>query len=305
MQHKYKEGFMVGGIGALSFIAAYVFYKILLIVAKADLGNQAAIITFDHEFFSKLSNSFLGYIQLIKDLMNSNNYAIFFGLFTLLALIGIFNRSKKEKSLLTSLVNTSLIFLIFGAMFIITAGINLVVNTPKWFPRVMMGFPFLLLALAFLQENNTGWIRKFNRFTIILLLYFSVVLSAQYGTFLRNQDRFSEYIISLLAPKIAEHDNVKITSNGRIPYANQNKLLVAKFPLLRDLAPVYENGHWIWGLRSYNRYGMIEADYKFTPEKYDFQDMQLIDANKYYHLYYKDQLFVVDYKKESTANRKP
>ncbi len=297
INHIQKKHFILFAIGCLSFIIALIGYKILLIITHADLGEQASLVNFDTNILQKLKQNFLGYIGLLRYLMISGNYYLIFSVFCILSIIGLFYTSITSKNKIISIL---IILLAILAIFILTGGINLFVKTPKWFSRTMIGFPFLLFILFFLQKNLPNILRKTSAIVIIILIYNSFLISAQYGNFLKNDDEYFDFISNLIAPEISKNENINVTFVGKIPKTPRNILLEENFPILRKTAPLYMNGRWIWGLRRINKFGITNGNYE---KKLNFQysncDLPLIQSNKFYDLRMNDEIAVIDFDKKA------
>jgi hypothetical protein len=296
LKNDLKKCINFGLIFSASFITALILYKISLGLLHVEITSQGQLVPFEKESLDILNHNLNGFLNILRTLGESNNYYFTFAFFVLMSLIGLSGYIFSDKSSVTTkIITTVLVLTLVCIAFLLIGGISIVVKGPNWFPRVMIGFPFLLFILVKFQSNLTGILKRAAQLSVLLLLYFSFLLSAQYGTVLKNQDDFSNFTINLLAPHLTKYEEIDVIFDGIIPTAHQNKLILKQFPIMEPLAIRYERGTWIWGLRRVNKFGMTSGKYRIGDIKYDKCTMPVIDSNKYYTLRIKDNLALVDF----------
>lgn len=127
-------------------------------------------------------------------------------------------------------------------------------------------------------------------------------MSSQLAIYLKNQDEFSDYIINLLSPKLFEHGKPKVVINGVNKTAHRNITInFSTMPLIYQLAPIYENNGWGWGIIRLNKFDNISSVYIGDQERLDvlakMKEYPIVDKNVYYTLRIKGDIAIIDFDK--------
>ena len=122
------------------------------------------------------------------------------------------------------------------------------------------------------------------------------------GIYIKYQDEFSDFIINLLVPKLFEHGKPKLIINGTNTSAYRNITINASTrPIIYQLAPIYENKGWMWGVMRLNKFDNISSEYIGGENRKkilsEMSSYPVVDKNVYYTLRIKDDIAIVDFDK--------
>lgn len=265
---KFKQIFFNSILALFAFVIAFVFYKISLQIFGITLvdSQRSEFIFGDSNFKNLLIERFKGFIGLINTLLKSSYvYSLYIALITSCFGIFTFLKNKKRSAFFISQILVT-IFLTFFIL-VLAISINLVVKEPRWSPRSLIGFAFVILMLFYATIHGSRIIKSIS-LAFLPLLFYSFLISSQLGIFLKNQDEYSDFVISLLAPEILKHENLKLVIDGSIKYAPRNATVnYDRMSFIYKLAPLYEHYSFYWGVIRLNKFEMASNDYVFGEER--------------------------------------
>lgn len=285
-----KNLLFYGVLAFLAFIFTFFLYKTTLGLLNIHIvdSQRGEFILSDSNFKNLLLERWNGYKSLLFSLLDSS-YRYFFYIATLVSVLGLisfFVRLNKSK---ITVLQIGLTIILVTFLLLLSISINLIVFEARWSPRSLMGYSFVVMLLFF------GAIQLPEKFSIVAklsflpLIYYSFLIVSQYGIFLKNQDEFSDFMISLIAPDLLKHENLKLVIDGRIQYAPRNETVhYGTMPIIYRLAPLYENYSFYWGIIRTNKFGMISNTYVFGEEREKVlsnkENLPMVQQNKYYSL---------------------
>jgi len=289
---------------AASFVIGFFSYKVVLKLLDLNLlkDRRADFIFTDDNLKMLLKERFYSMIDLVKLLMFSSYRFVFYILlfFSVLSIVIYFKNNFKtlfNKILIAKVIIT--LVLIF-CILIFMAGVNMFVYEPRWVPRAMIGWAVGIYGLYFAISLNSNYKNIITVVSFTPFIYYSFLMSSQLAIYLKNQDEFSDYIINLLSPKLFEHGKPKVIINGVNKTARRNITInFSTMPLIYQLAPIYENNGWGWGIIRLNKFDNISSVYIGDQERLDIlakmKEFPIVDKNVYYTLRIKDDIAIVDF----------
>lgn len=287
-----------------SFVIVFFSYKIILKWLNLNLliDRRSDFIFKDDHLPMLLKERYYSMIDLVKILITSSYRFVFYILlfFSVLSIIIYFKNNFKtlfNESLIVKVIITVALLI---CVLIFMAGVNMFVYEPRWVPRAMIGWAVGIYGLYFAISINSNYKNFMSVVAFTPFIYYSFLISSQLGIYLKNQDEFSDYIISLLSPKLIQHGKVKMIIKGinkptyRNSTVNQNTM-----PFIYQLAPIYENNDWMWGIIRLNKFDNISSEYiggeKRKEILRDIANYPVIDKNVYYTLRIKEDVAIVDF----------
>jgi len=305
---QYKRGSLsiLWSVGA--FVIAFFGYKISLNILDLESitdGGRAEFIFKDENFSSLIKERYYGLKGLVTPLITSSYRFVLYILiiFNLLSLVIYFRNHQKKifnKQLFIKLI---LITAIIGFIAICTASVNMFVYEQRWVPRAMIGWGITAYLLFFPLLLSGRLSKYFVRLALVPFMFYSFLLSSQFGMYLKNQDEFSDYIINLMSPKLLEHGRLKVVVKGVNKTAYRNiSVNHNTMPFIYKLAPIYERNSWYWGIVRLNKFDNISSEYVGGEERdkilENIEGYPIVDSNIYYSLRIKDGIAIIDFDKE-------
>lgn len=287
---KYQQILINGFLALSSFILAFLYYQYRLEQMGIQMVDaQRSEFIFNHpEFSNLLISRWDGFKDLLFTLLKSSYrsplYIVCFSVLT-----GCCYFVYRQKFSLRFTVHVLITLVLVAFICLLAIGVNLVVMEPRWSPRSLIGASFLLLLLFYvviqLPKKTIIW----GYLSFLPLIYYSFLLSSQLGVFLKNQDEYSDFISSMIAPEALKHTDLKLVINGRIQYAPRNSTINnGTMPFIYKLAPLYENYSFYWGIIRMNKFGMFSNTYVFGEERENVisnkESMPIVQQNKLYSL---------------------
>lgn len=270
-------------LSILSFVIAYMAYKGTLDYLQIEVPDRGSLLILENGFF----NTFLKRVQILFNVINSDLlsskyfipivFLLFISLFGLLQLIW-----KKRKNisqlaiiLIAFTVATLCVFLLIGMP-------GLIIKEHWWTARTFLAYPFLIYVFLILQKELKY--DNFIKLSLIPIIVFSFLLSSILGATLTNKSKYTDFLITQMAPYTFQPDIHNIVVAGGAPIAPRNRLAYIEFPILYKLAPIYESEGWSWGLRSLSRY----ANYQWPNGK-----EELVSSKCDYGIVFKNTAFAL------------
>lgn len=300
----FKNAFFYVIIGAVAFLLAFLLYNYIVELLDLTIKSKkrGEFIFKDKNVLYLLHERYNSMLQLLKVLVSSSyRYVLYFLTFvSVLNVIVFFIKKRKEALTIKFTIQLIVTVVLLLCVFVLTAGVNLFVYEPRWVPRGMIGW--CVFAYLFYFTFTLYRIKK----AVILLsfipfIYYSFLISSQLGVYLNNQDDFSDYIISLLSPKLLEHGELKLVIEGKNRSAFRNQTINENtMPIIYELAPIYEDNGWMWGVVRLNKFGSISSTLVRGDERNSVlsqkSNMSVIQENKFYTLYIKQPYALVEFK---------
>lgn len=303
---QYKQTLVQLLLGILCFVSAFLSYKLVLNWLDLNVlkDRRADFIFGDSQVTLLLKERFLGMLELVKTLMLSSYRYVFYILFALSLLSIVLYFKNNYKTVFTKFFVLKIVvtIILITCILVFMAGVNMFVYEPRWVPRSMIGWSVGVYGLYFVIALNNKNKNLLALISFTPFIYYSFLISSQLGIYIKNQDEFSDFIINLLAPKLFEHGKPKLIINGTNTSAYRNNTInTSTMPIIYQLAPIYENKGWMWGIMRLNKFDNISSEYiggenrkKILSEMSSFP---VVDKNVYYTLRIKDDIAIVDFDK--------
>jgi len=301
----YKQGIINTIKAVMAFVASFVLYEMVVKALKLELreDRRGAFIFGDAHFKDLLRDRYNDVMSLVNLLMQSS-YRYVCYILLLFSLFSLFLYFKKNY---THIVNRTLalkiviIAVLIGFILIFTAGINMFVYEPRWVPRAMIGWSVAVYLFYFALALNDDFRKGILLTGLVPFMYYSFVISSQLGVYLKNQDEFSDYLITLLSPKLFEHsEHIKVIIKGTNGTSHRNLTInYNTMPIVYKLAPIYENNGWGWGIIRLNKFNNISSEFIGDEKRMAILDKMfefpIVDKNIYYTLRIKGDIAIIDF----------
>lgn len=301
---QFKNGAISFILAVVSFVLGFFSYKTVLKWLDLNLlkDRRADFIFTDDNVKTLLKERFYSMIDLVKLLMFSSYRFVFYILlfFSVLSIVIYFKNNFKTLFNKTLIVKVIITLVLISCILIFMAGVNMFVYEPRWVPRAMIGWAVGVYGLYFAISLNSNYKNVMAVVSFTPFIYYSFLMSSQLAIYLKNQDEFSDYLINLLSPKLIAHGKVKVVINGENKPAYQNNTINNNtMPFIYQLAPIYENNGWMWGIMRLNKFDNISSEYiggeKRKEILKDKTNYPIIDKNIYYTLRIKEDIAIVDF----------
>lgn len=299
--NNYKRILTNSILAFLAFIAAFLIYQICIKIFHINLVDaQRSEFIFGHlNFRNLLLERWDGFKNLFFTLIKSS-YIYSLLIFMLVAGLGVCSFFTKQKLSQTLVFQVFVTILLVTIVLLLAVSINLVVMEPRWSPRSLIGFSFVLLMLfyAIIQIPQKAVFN--NCLACIPLLFYSFLITSQLGIFLKNQDEYSDFIISLMAPEILKYNDLKLVIDGSVKYAPRNATVnYDRMQFIYKLAPLYEHYSFYWGVIRLNKFEMASNEYVFGEEREkvlkEKENFPVIQKNKIYTLRIQEPYAIIQF----------
>jgi len=273
---------------------AYLLWRLSVYIMDIDLWGRGEFHFTDPEFYSIFLKQWSGLVDLMKSL--SISYLIAVSLFFLLsmyAFIHYVSRLDFKRALF------SILILLFAV--VATFAINFATSYSAILPRMQTVYSFIFFILVyFLYELRGNW-SKLRTLSLILLLFYSYMLSSLFGQALKHQDEYNNFIISQVSTYLVKKENPQLYLVGTIGVAPRNEMVMRFYPILKVLTPIYHDIDFI-ALCEFNKFNLISGEYGKTfmnREKVlkELHEYPVVDSNKYYILRAEENMFILDFNK--------
>lgn len=132
----------------------------------------------------------------------------------------------------------------------------------------------------------------------ILVVSYSFFLCSIYGSTLKNNDDYSDFIaqsVSNIITKDSNESTYKVIISGSRPLSIKTRMAFNSIPFMKILAPNYMTQGSSWGIADLSRY----IDMAFVPDSQRYIEgkcnWEAIDKGSVYHVLKKDNLYMVDF----------
>lgn len=278
----------------IATVFAYVLWRATLSVMNIGLWGRGALSFLDPDFYFILSKQWNSFIALMKSL--SISYAIAISVFLVLsvyAFIRFITKLDAKRGFLAILI---LLFAIIS-----TFAINFVTTANAITPRTQTVYGLIFFILVYFLYDLRGNMAKLRSFGILLVLFFSFLLSSLFGQALKNQDDYNNFIISQVSSYLAANDHPQLHIVGSIGVAPRNEMVMEFYPILKELTPIYSN-EGFFALCDFSKFGLVSEDFgkTFTDREMVLDELNkypILNENKYYILRAKEDVFILDFNK--------
>ena len=288
-------------IRVLQLSSGYLFYSIFIgpnfIQGSYNISHSETILS-QPGMVSKAIQNATGFVDLIDAYITGIPTWIMFitaCLSTLgLALLLIESlRAESEKTICKIIVALIIMMAPIALVAFSFAHLSLL-KYPVYSPRVLISFGGVMLIVGLLCCKN-----MIGRIGLLPLFVFSFVFCIAYGNTMKSQKEFDGYISAEISSVINKQNNDYkfISIAGKMPVSEQYRLAVSKFPLMKELVPIYMDNGWGWGSALLAHYG---ADYKFKQINQEIKSgvckkTPVFESTKY-NLYDLDGIIIVMFK---------
>jgi len=287
---RYKHILINGSLALIAFVLAFFYYQYRLGQLEIEMvDTQRSEFIFSAPNFKELLiQRWEGYKMLLFSLIKSSfRYAFY--IVCISSIVGITAFLIKQKSSKKIILQILGSVLLIAFVLLLSVSINLVVMEPRWSPRSLIGCAFVLLMCFYAVIQIPRKVEILSNIVFIPIIYYSFLISSQLGIFLKNQDEYSDFISSMIAPEVLKHKDLKLIIDGSIQYAPRNATVKNEtMPFIYKLAPLYEHYEFYWGIIRMNKFGIMSNTYVFGEERTNVlsnkESFPTIQENKYYTL---------------------
>lgn len=128
------------------------------------------------------------------------------------------------------------------------------------------------------------------------------MLSSVFGTILKNNDQFHDFLAAEITSTILRQNNqsskdITLIITGKATLAYKSQLLYHNYPIMNLLAPNYLRENWFWGLKRLSTYyPFIWPDNKEAIAENKCLSA-IIAENNFYTLYRDHNNYIIDFEK--------
>ncbi|NBM04546.1 glucosyltransferase domain-containing protein [Proteus sp. G2671] len=291
-EQKSKEALAISIISFLCFLFSYLLYSYIIKIAGINLG-RGGFININYDTFNVILNRLFRYYYFYSNLFNLK-YII---AITPLCLISIFTVLYGIKyGVMFFLKRFFLFFLFLFSIVLLTTLPNLVLSDPWYTARTMICYPFIFYFLVSYSYSYVS--NKILSISTILVVFFSFILSNSFGSVLKDNDDYNNFIAQSVSSDIMKNNNYDVY-NVMIVGAQKKPIRSAKqyeiFPVIDKLAPLYMTKEWYWGIRNLSRYLKMNMIIEKNEILSNFCKYNLTNKTSLYSIYSKDDIFIIDF----------
>lgn len=290
-------------IAILSFALAYFVFNVVLNIYNINLNGRNSFI-FEHDNTLELLHKNAKVAERVVLTLFNDGYLIFvipIIAFIFISVMILLRRATTSK-LHIDLARIALIVSLGIAVIICIPGANLLLASPWWTARSMVGYSFFVLFLISIPII-VGINDKLYRAVITFGIIPSFAICAAYGSALHQQNEMTESIVSMTYPELSKYKDSDIVIDGKGPKSLRLQTIERNIPVIQFLVPIYMNNGWAWGINYFKRYEMIGNGSFITGnkraavlrEKCSYEKVQ---ENKFYNLMKREKTYVIDFKKD-------
>ncbi|MFD2600444.1 glucosyltransferase domain-containing protein [Flavobacterium suzhouense] len=245
---EWKRFFINSGIILGVFLAAYVAYTVALKLLGLNMSDRAALIITEPKLNEMLAYNNTRFLDRIDLMLRSGNYKYYVSFTILFAVLGLVSVVYSAKRNVKRLVALPLVLLVVAVNFWLISGVNMLLLKCNWDLRSYCGLGFFIVICVFFQAYLKGSIlEKISRFSVVLLVFFSFVLCAQFGKCLTLQTQFQNDFIAETKPFLSDKSLKKVGMIGALTIAPKNYFSYSEFPLFENLiqTPISQHSAWV------------------------------------------------------------
>ncbi|ELV07695.1 Hypothetical protein F387_01499 [Wohlfahrtiimonas chitiniclastica SH04] len=283
----------------IALISAVFLYKLALKGLSFDVGRSKLLpITFAS--LDIIKNRIYSYYGVFKTLFWETKYILAILPILLLTVIGVFlslnktNFFKKIALYIVCIIGIALSILLP----------NIIIETMWLTARTFIVFPIVLFfCTIFVNFYLKNIKNKLIHYTVygayIIILCYSFMLSSVFGTILKNNEDYHNYLAAQITPIILEsstsQSNISLTISGSGPLAPKSQFLYDKYPIMNMLAPNYLSQGWYWGLKALSPYYNFSWPNNKEQLIQDRCDLQIIYKQKLYIIAKENNNYIIDF----------
>ncbi|MDR3284361.1 MAG: glucosyltransferase domain-containing protein [Treponema sp.] len=288
-----KDILKFAGIAMVTFIFTMIFFRVVFMQLYSGYGVSTAMFSHKYILFGILVNIKQYTVQTIHNF----NMVWKIGI-VLVCIFFVYHavKTSKQAKFIACIVS---IFVIF-ALYIMSFGVYLVLETPLFAPRAMYGFGVFIAILCICVTTRAA---KISSLSVLALNWCFVVFACIYGNALVDQKRYTDFRAELLLHDLSnlfpdrKKTDMKLQLENDIGYAPIVQKIIKQYPITKELVPIDIDGSIEWTyyyLLEYFNWGTekmangkpntqtVELMAEFA--KHDFSTMDLpILLDSYYH----------------------
>ncbi|EQY98878.1 TPA: hypothetical protein JTO81_003976 [Escherichia coli] len=282
-------------ICTLSFIVSYMLYSLWVRLMGLSMP-RGELIHFNGDTFNSILTRIKAYSQIYSYLF-SREYIIAILPITAAVLWSFFKHLKDD--LRRGIIYTIALAASVSLITILTTMPNLLLKDPWYTPRTFVCYPFILIAISIYCLKAVSDI--FLGISLSVIVFFSFVLSSSYGSVLKVNNDYDNFLAQSISEKIMKDSNrgeYTVVIMGKQSRPILSSMFYDKFPILVKLAPLYMSEGWYWGVKDLSRFLNIRSSsdaQKVIKSACDFDE---IYKSSIYNLYHRNDVYIVDFEKK-------
>lgn len=283
----------------IALIIAVFLYKLALKGLNFNVG-RSQLLPFTFASLDIIKSRINAYYGVFRTLFWETKYIFAILPILLLTIIGIFlslNKTNFFKKI------SLYIICILGISFSILLP-NIILETMWLTARTFIVFPvFLFFCTVFINIFMKKITYKISNYIIygayITIIFYSFMLSSVFGTILKNNEEYHNYLASQITPIILENSidqsNISLAISGWAPKAPKSQFLYNKYPIMNLLAPNYLAQGWFWGLKALSPYYNFSWVNNKEQLIQDRCNLQIIYKQKTYIIVKEKDDYIIDF----------
>ena len=280
-------------ISASSFVISFFVFKLIMYFQGKHLERGSLIKLYGH-FSKTIFDRLCIYVAMYRKLFAYNYCLSLIPLLLSVVFSVVCYLKMSAKKCAVSVLAASVLI---ALLFLLTTLPNLLINEPWYTARTMICYPFIVYFIVLFCSRGVN--SKFLSFSVSVVLFFSFVLSSSFGSVLKNNDEYYNFLAESVSSKIMSgntYSDYNVAILGNSGYARRSKLQYKIYPIMEFLAPNYMDHEWYWGVVSLSKYlnMTIITDRKIINDRCNYS---IVDKTSLYNIYGKDNLFIVDFTK--------
>lgn len=287
----------------ISFFLAFATYKIILHYRGYAI-DRATLLPFSINSLRIVINRLSDYVNVYKTLFISSKYLLATTFLIIGAICGLSIKLYKMDSILAKLKQLLIISLCIFGVVICSVFPNIMLETMWLTARTFIVFPIFIIILAiFIQPlftHQKKLLKYIATIAYIILLSYSFVLSSIFGSILKNNDDYNNFLAMDITHKLTSvvpNEQLELIIAGSAPPAIRSSLLYNNYPIMHLLAPNYLSEGLYWGIKSLSSYYLF--NWPINKEELILQkcDLPLLESNHFYQIRQKENTFIIDFDK--------
>lgn len=293
-QNRIKSVFILLFKLIIATVCAFILWRITLSIMNIDLWGREEFSFLSPDFYSILSDQWYKFINLISSLGSSYILAIsLFLVLSVYAFVRHINELDAKRATLSILI---LLFAIAS-----TFVINFVTTANAITPRTQTAYGLIFFILASFLYESRGSLARLRSLSLILVFFYSFLLSSLFGQTLKNQNDYNDFIISQVTPYLVTSNNPQLHIVGSIGVAPRNEMVMRFYPILRELTPIYNDEDY-FALCDFSKFNLVSGEFGKAFENREkvlaeLDEYPVVSSNKYYILRVKEDVFILDFNK--------
>lgn len=295
-----KSAFTLGISSVASFfVAVLISYATWRILTLQMNGRGETI-----KSISELKTNINGYLDLLSSSFSAQ-FALSLSLIACVSIYAIISMIINKRINIYSKVISilSLIFCIIASI-----GPSLVLSDSWWTPRIMVGFPFVILGLM-LFSLSCGVKEYIIRSCAYVYIFSAFVLCSAYSNATNANNSYIDNVLNYTSQYLSSSNQVNLIINGNMKRSERVKIYDDKFPILKHLIPTYMSNSWTWGVAQFKKNDLIGiGSWGIRSKRRDHElktmcSYDKIAENKEMYIYKKNDIIILDFNKTDCLKR--